>query len=315
MDVNNWQIGGEAFELESKYRVISYLGEGAYGVVCSAVDGHTMETIAIKKCKNIFHSRTIARRTLRELRLLAMLQHDNIVKIKSIEAPFDLYRFEEIYIVFELMETDLATTIKGPNVLTEWHIQVFMSQIMKGLDYLHSFGIVHRDLKPRNILVNSRLDLKIADFGLARLYTKEDESRIAAMTEYVTTRWYRAPEVLVGWCKYSSAIDMWAAGTILAEMLGRRALFPGSDSAHQLQIIVECLGRPPEEFIVQCKRQSFRQILRDSNQSSARPLRDLFPAASPAALDLLSKLILYIPEQRLTASRSFQELFIQEFTG
>ena len=314
MEVSNWQIGAEAFELESKYRVISYLGEGAYGVVCSATDDRTMETVAIKKCKNVFHSRTIAKRTLRELRLLAMLQHDNVVKIKSIQTPVDLYRFEEIYIVFELMETDLATTIKGPSVLTEWHIQLFMCQIMRGLDYLHSFGIVHRDLKPRNILVNSKYELKIADFGLARLYTKEDESKIAAMTEYVTTRWYRAPEVLVGWCKYSSAIDMWAAGTILAEMLGRRALFPGSDSMHQLQIIVDCLGRPPEEFIGQCKRQSFRLLLRDSDKYSARSMREMFPAASPAALDLLAKLILYIPEHRLTASSSFKEIFLKEFS-
>lgn len=189
-----------------------------------------------------------------------------------------------------------------------------MYQILRGLEYLHSKNVIHRDLKPRNILINGNCDLKLADFGLARLYTKNDDSKIAAMTEYVTTRWYRAPEILVGWNKYSAAIDMWAAGTILAELISRKPLFPGTDSLHQLQIIMDGIGRPPESFITRCRKPVFRQLIRDSDTFPVnKSLSDCYSYATPASVDLLIQLLKFIPEKRLTASQAVNHPFLDQY--
>jgi serine/threonine protein kinase len=112
--------------------------------------------------------------------------------------------------------------------------------------------------RPRNLLVNEDCKLKIADFGLARIYNENNSSTIIAMTEYVTTRWYRAPEIIVGWSMYTAAVDMWAAGCIMGELLGRTPLFPGSDSGKQLELISNTLGKPPIEFIEQARKPVYK---------------------------------------------------------
>ena len=137
------------------------------------------------------------------------------------------------------METDLSSIIKSPQPLSDAHVQFFLYQILRGLKYIHSSNVIHRDLKPRNLLVNSNCDLKICDFGLARVDFAELQWKVAAMTDYVATRWYRAPEVILSWKKYTKAIDMWSIGCILAELVGRKPIFPGSDSQHQLQLITD----------------------------------------------------------------------------
>ncbi len=158
----DWMIRGEKFSLGKRYSALEYLGSGAYGVVCAAFDRLNEEYIAIKKCKKVFHSRTMAKRTLREMRLLRLLDHDNIVKLRSVLSPTNRVLFAEVYVVFDLMETDLAVIIRSSQVLLDKHIQFFMFQLLLGLQYLQEKGIVHRDLKPRNLLVNTNCELKIA---------------------------------------------------------------------------------------------------------------------------------------------------------
>jgi serine/threonine protein kinase len=129
------------------------------------------------------------------------------------------------------METDLASIIKSNQPLTDDHCQFFLYQLLRGLKYIHSANIVHRDLKPRNILVNSNCDLKICDFGLARaLLPSEPGTKANVITDYVTTRWYRAPELLLTAREYSTSVDMWSVGCIFAEMIRRRPLLPGTDT-------------------------------------------------------------------------------------
>jgi serine/threonine protein kinase len=142
-----WEVMGEQVELHSKYKVIDYLGSGAYGVVFAAEDQTTHTTVAIKKCKKIFQSKTLAKRTLREVRLLRQFHHENIVQIQTILVPHDKSLFNEIYIVFELMETDLAQIIRSPQKIKDQHIKYFTYQLLLGLRYLHQANIVHRDLK------------------------------------------------------------------------------------------------------------------------------------------------------------------------
>lgn len=129
------------------------------------------------------------------------------------------------------METDLSSIIKSPQALTKEHVQFFIYQVLRGLKYLHSLNIVHRDLKPRNLLVNSNCDLRICDFGLARVDFEDLSWKVCAMTDYVATRWYRPPEVILSWTTYTKAIDLWSAGCILGELQTRKPMFPGQDCA------------------------------------------------------------------------------------
>lgn len=138
---------GESFDLSTRFKVIDYLGSGAYGTVCAVQDYQENEVVAIKKCKKIFQSRTLAKRTLREMRLLRHINHENIVKLKSILPPVDPKYYVDLYLVFEIMDTDLAQIIRSPQPLKEQHTHYFTFQLLRALEYLHAKNIVHRDIK------------------------------------------------------------------------------------------------------------------------------------------------------------------------
>jgi serine/threonine protein kinase len=152
----------------NRYTIREVIGKGSYGVVCSAVDNVTGERVAIKKINNVFDHVSDATRILREIKLLRLLRHPDIVDIKHIMLPPSAREFRDIYVVFELMETDLHQVIKANDDLTPEHHQFFLYQLLRGLKYVHSAKVFHRDLKPKNILANSDCKLKICDFGLAR---------------------------------------------------------------------------------------------------------------------------------------------------
>lgn len=151
--------------------------------------------------------------------------------------------YNDIYIVTDLMETDLHRVIYSKQQLTDEHIQYFMYQTLRAVLYMHSADVIHRDLKPSNILLNKHCDLKICDLGLGRGFGSEDETK----TEYVVTRWYRAPEVILNASEYTKAIDIWAIGCIFSELLGRTPLFPGEDYLDQIQRVISVLGTPSYE--------------------------------------------------------------------
>ena len=193
METDEWIVNKtENFELTCNYRVKEYLGSGAYGVVVSAYDSNTKKNVAIKKFKSIYHSRSISRRTLRELRILRMLDHPNIVKLKTMHPLTNNLRAGEIYMILEIMDMDLSSFLKAnKSELHETHVKILMFQLLNGLKYLHISQVVHRDIKPRNLLVNIKCRLKIADFGLAKLCHPSLSTAVKAiqMTDYVTTRY------------------------------------------------------------------------------------------------------------------------------
>ena len=244
-------LGGSTFTLASKYRPQRLVGSGSGGVVVAATCGDTSGEVAIKKI-HIERDLTIerhalaARRTLREISLISQLDHENVLGLLDLSCSGGgAADFDHLYLVTPLMDADLHRVIRSPQPLTEQHVQFFMWQLLRGLEHLHACAVVHRDLKPANLLVNANCDLKITDFGLARVIGgPAEEAPRDGLTSYVVTRWYRAPEVLVG-AEYGRAVDVWSAGCILAEMLGRAPLFPGRDALEQLRLILRVAATLP----------------------------------------------------------------------
>lgn len=230
------------WEVPDRYQMLSPVGSGAYGQVCSAVDSRNENKVAIKKLARPFQSAIHAKRTYRELRLLKHMNHENVIGLLDVFTPgTSLSDFQDVYMVTHLMGADLNNIVKTQK-LSDDHVQFLVYQILRGLKYIHSAGIIHRDLKPSNIAVNEDCELKILDFGLARPTETE-------MTGYVATRWYRAPEIMLNWMRYSQTVDIWSVGCIMAELLTSRTLFPGTDHIQQLNLIMELLGKPSEEFM------------------------------------------------------------------
>jgi len=250
------------FDCDPRYDVQKMLGQGSYGVVCSAVDSKTGEMVAIKKMSNVFSHPLETKRTLRELRLLRhFIDHENVLTISNVILPMGqdmLHR--DIFVVTELMDTDLDQVIRSQQPLSMMHVQTFLYQILRGLQYIHAANVIHRDLKPGNILVNQNCTVKICDFGLARL---EPETGYGGfMTEYVVTRWYRAPEIMLSGQDYNQSIDVWATGCILAEMLLRRPIFPGKNYVDQVRVIVDVIGNPTESGLMMIEDKEARDYVR-----------------------------------------------------
>jgi serine/threonine protein kinase len=158
--------------------------------------------------------------------------------------------------------------------------------------------VLHRDLKPSNLLLNSNCDLKVCDFGLARGVEPDEDNM--ELTEYVVTRWYRAPEIMLSTKEYTKAIDIWSTGCIFAELLGRKPLFPGDDYIHQLQIICDKLGTPQEEELHFVTSEKARRFMKNQPVRPGVPFDKLFPAARPEAIDLLKKMLVFDPSKRIS---------------
>ncbi|KAK6127736.1 hypothetical protein DH2020_038512 [Rehmannia glutinosa] len=291
----------------SRYQVQEVVGKGSYGVVGSAIDTHTGERVAIKKINDVFEHVSDATRILREIKLLRLLRHPDIVEIKHIMLPPSRREFRDIYVVFELMESDLHQVIKANDDLTPEHYQFFLYQLLRGLKYIHTANVFHRDLKPKNILANADCKLKICDFGLARVSFNDAPSAIF-WTDYVATRWYRAPELCGSFfSKYTPAIDIWSIGCIFAEMLTGKPLFPGKNVVHQLDLMTDLLGTPPPESIARIRNEKARRYLSSMRKKQPVPFVQKFPNADPLALHLLEKLLAFDPKDRPTAEEALAD--------
>jgi len=211
-----------------------------------------------------------------------------------------------VYLVTSYLETDLHQVIASPQPLSDKHIQYFLYQILRGVKHIHSANVLHRDLKPSNLLVNSNCSLRICDFGMARVVapftTKSKLESAKTITAYVATRWYRAPEVILSWKHYTYAIDMWSVGCIFAELLGRQAIFQGSDYMNQLIRIFEKMGTPNDEDMNWIRNEHARTWIKSLGHIPPVKLQSIYKNTSNDALDLLAKMLVFNPDKRITVN-------------
>ncbi|XP_076800979.1 uncharacterized protein LOC143445628 [Clavelina lepadiformis] len=291
----------------SHYKLLETIGTGAYGVVYSAIDTKQSQHVAIKKIVNPFDVLMTAKRTLRELKLLLHFKHDNVVAIKDIIQTTQ--NIKDVYVVMDLMESDLHNIIRSDQLLTAEHICYFLYQLLRGLKYIHSANVIHRDLKPSNLLVNENCELKIGDFGMAKGVSRKPEDHKMFMTEYVATRWYRAPELMLSIGEYSQSIDMWSVGCIFAEMIGRKQIFPGRHYVHQLHLVISILGSPAQDLVKNIKSDRVRNYVQSLPRKDPVQLKTLYPKATERMLELLYSFLQFDPDKRPTAEHSLSHSF------
>lgn len=306
MVVVRYKVKGTTFEVDDREYKLQYaVGSGAYGTVCSAVDVRTNERVAIKKVTNAFVE-VDTRRILREIKLLKHFKHENIISLKDILRPPSYEEFRDIYLISELMDTDLHQIIKSDQELTDKHVQYLMYGILRGLKCIHSANVLHRDIKPSNILLNSNCDLKICDFGLAR-----GEEDAKDMTDYVATRWYRAPELLMQWTKYDKAIDIWSVGCIFAELIGRKPLFPGRNYIDQLHVILDIIGTPHPREYEGMGSEHARRYLSNLPHRPKIPFTQLYPNANALAINMIEKMLRFNPNDRPTVEQCLADPYFE----
>ncbi|KAM4737910.1 LOW QUALITY PROTEIN: mitogen-activated protein kinase 12-like [Anableps anableps] len=296
------EVQKTTWDVPDRYTTLLAIGSGAYGTVCSAIDQKTKEKVAIKKLYRPFQSLIHAKRAYRELRLLRHIQHDNVICLLDVFTPDStLEKFQTFYMVMPFVAQDLGHIMKRKR-LSDRIITYLFYQLLRGLKYIHSAGsyigwyLSSSDLKPGNLAVSETCELKILDFGLARQTESE-------MTGYVVTRWYRAPEVILNWMRYSQTVDVWSAACILAEMITGIVLFPGHDSIDQLKKILHLTGTPDASLVQKMQSKDAQSYVQGLLHKRRRILKKCFNNERRESCKPSEGMLLLDPEKRLTASQ------------
>ncbi|KAJ3075835.1 cyclin-dependent kinase 5 [Podochytrium sp. JEL0797] len=288
-----------------KYQKIEKLGEGTYGIVYKAQNRETDDIVALKRIRLENEDEGVPCTAIREISLLKELKHPNIVKLYDV-----IHTEKKLTLVFEFMDSDLKKFMDSYggdlDVPTNKHL---MYQLMKGIAFCHEHRVLHRDLKPQNLLINKRLELKLADFGLARAFGIP----VRSYSHEVVTLWYRAPDVLMGSRQYSTSIDIWSAGCIMAEMASGRALFPGQSVRDQLLKIFKLMGTPNE--MTWPKIAELPEYKSDFPIYEKGNIAEMVPKLDAQGIDLLCKMLEYVPEKRISAEAAMQHPYFDGFRG
>ncbi|XP_064233275.1 cyclin-dependent kinase 2 isoform X3 [Aotus nancymaae] len=315
------------------FQKVEKIGEGTYGVVYKARNKLTGEVVALKKIRLDTETEGVPSTAIREISLLKELNHPNIVKLLDV-----IHTENKLYLVFEFLHQDLkkfmdasALTgiplplIKGwilhsqsyyqsinKHLFNAQHIEKecksYLFQLLQGLAFCHSHRVLHRDLKPQNLLINTEGSIKLADFGLARAFGVP----VRTYTHEVVTLWYRAPEILLGCKYYSTAVDIWSLGCIFAEMVTRRALFPGDSEIDQLFRIFRTLGTPDE--VVWPGVTSMPDYKPSFPKWARQDFSKVVPPLDEDGRSLLSQMLHYDPNKRISAKAALAHPFFQDVT-
>eukprot|EP00775_Hariotina_reticulata_P006675 gene6675-6899_t len=291
---------GKQAEVEATYEKIERVGEGTYGVVYKARDTRSNRIVALKKIRLEQEEEGVPSTAIREIALLKELNHPNVVRLYDV-----IHADRRLYLVFEYLDLDLKKLMDALPGFSSDHklIKLYLYQMLSGIQYCHS----RRDLKPQNLLIDRQHNqLKLADFGLARAFGIP----VRAYTHEVVTLWYRSPEILLGAKTYSTPVDIWSIGCIFVEMVNHRPLFPGDSEIDELYKIFMKLGTPDENVWPGVRS------LPDYKETFPKwrpvPLTEICPHLDPLGLDLLSKMLVYDPQLRITARTALQHAYFHD---
>ena len=281
-----------------KYKIIETVGDGTYGTVFKGINTKTNEYVAIKKKKKKYTDWDECL-SLKEVQALLTLKHSNIVTLNEL-----ILQKNELNMIFEFIGQNLFEYAKNMNEIPEYKIRNISFQILQGLAYMHKNNFFHRDMKPENILISGD-QVKLADFGLARDINSEPP-----FTDYVATRWYRSPEVILNSKVYSSPIDIFALGAIIAELYTGVPLFPGKEASDQMNKICEVLGTPNQSDWNEGYDLA-NQIHFKFPQFRGKKLKNVINRASDNAINLLEMMLCFNPSKRPSAVKCLQHPFFQ----
>uniref|UniRef100_A0A914DRJ1 mitogen-activated protein kinase n=1 Tax=Acrobeloides nanus TaxID=290746 RepID=A0A914DRJ1_9BILA len=316
------------YAIPSELQFVEYLGGGNYGNVIK-VTGPNGEELAVKKMYDPFSSVIKARRVYRELKLLQLISHENIIRFVDMYTPdLDSRCLKNIYIVTEYAGVSLKSVLDKQKhtsckLINFDHIKYIIYQLLRALKYLHSANVIHRDLKPSNLAITEECDLTVLDFGLARTVSANGDN----LTSYVISRWYRSPEVIY-WnnVTYNSKADVWSVGCILAELLTEKVLFPGSEAMEQYRLIIDLCGSPDAELMRKIEEQNspaMRMVVermskdekRDGLPCQRKNFTSVFAHIIPDdAIDLLDKILVLDPDRRISVEEALQHPYMKEYS-
>nr|CDS22677.1 cyclin dependent kinase 1 [Echinococcus granulosus] len=295
--------------LFSRYEKLSKIGEGAYGMVFKCLDTQTGDMVAVKRFNATDDDPLVKKIALREIKMLKRLKHPNLVNLIEV-----FRRKKKLHLVFQYIDHSLLHELdsQGPNGIDRNKIVRITWQILLGINFCHQSNCIHRDIKPENILINAQGDVKLCDFGFARFIADAGDT----YTDYVATRWYRSPELLVGDKHYGPPVDIWAVGCVFAEMLTRLPLWPGRSDLDQIYLITKNLGNLlPQQQKTFLTNSYFTGVVLPRPQI-IEPLEVKFegmrPKITPAELEVLRSCLVMDPNGRSTCSALLQLLYFEK---